>query len=246
MSNVILKDGDILKSNRPTHPSVLINNEMQARKITRKQLIIQLRTSIEDFDKLMKAQMDVTEDIAAGLEKVFGIPEKNWLELQKQYNQSVKKYHQIMNHEEIFEELAAKKHVSIVQLTYIALTDTETLFDYLDEWSKENWKEAFPDIYASEKFEEYYQNIEHCGVLHAMDDFKKYGLLAEIKISFCDNFKFNSEGEPVSWEYHDGMARIAYVYGNTLEELIENIRAKEAEIFQYNLNQFKEKSFQKS
>lgn len=151
-----------------------------------------------------------------------------------------------MNHESIFDELNAKKHVSIEQLTYIALTDTETLFNYLDDFSKDNWKEAFPDIYQSENFEKHYHNQENFGVLEAIDEFKKYGLIAELRISFCDGFKFDENGEPKEWEYHDNIGRVAYVYADTFEELIDNIRAKESEVFQHHLNQFKEKQFSKN
>lgn len=146
-----------------------------------------------------------------------------------------------MLHEQIFEELQAKKHVTIEDLFYIALTDVERLYSHLDALTENEWKDAFPEIMENkEKYEEYFLNGSD-GILRALDDYKKYGFLATIHITFCDGFKFDKEGNPVKWEYHDGMATIKHVYGDTMEELIEKIREKEQKEFQKNLAAFKEK-----
>lgn len=129
---------------------------------------------------------------------------------------------------ERFDQAGAK----IDELFWIAgsiSSNNDDLESFMEGLRDKDWEEAFPDIYNSESFQEYLDNNE---VRQALIDFNKFGLIAEIHIPECDNFRYSDNGKPASWSVHEGKCRVKYVYAETLEELIEEIERISEGVFQ--------------
>lgn len=60
---------------------------------------------------------------------------------------------------------------------------------------------------------------------------ERLGYLAELHVPECTNFKFDKDGEPLRWQVHGGISSVVYVYGNTLEELMEAMERAVAKEF---------------
>ena len=69
-----------------THPGELIRDEMRERGLTQRQLASLAGLTPSMVSALVNARCNVTEDIAAALEKALGIPVVMWMNLQSQYD----------------------------------------------------------------------------------------------------------------------------------------------------------------
>ena len=110
------------------------------------------------------------------------------------------------------------------------------LKDLLDSITEKEYKNLFPDIFESKDLKSYFKDCLYADdTIQALIDLWKFGLIAKIHIPKCDNFVYKDD-KPVSWSVHDGISRIAYVYAETLEELINEIEKKSKEVFQQYVN----------
>jgi len=98
----------------------------------------------------------------------------------------------------------------------------------IDDLGESHWASLFPDIYNSGSFQEYVTDED---VLQMLLDFNKYGLIAEILLPTCDNFKYDGD-KPVSWSVKHWNCRVAYVYAETMEELLTEIEIVAETTFQ--------------
>jgi addiction module HigA family antidote len=69
-----------------THPGELMRDEMRERGLTQRQLASLAGLTPSMVSALVNARCNVTEDIAAALEKALGIPVVMWMNLQSQYD----------------------------------------------------------------------------------------------------------------------------------------------------------------
>ena len=69
-----------------THPGELMRDEMRERGLTQRQLATLAGLTPSMVSALVNARCNVTEDIAAALEKALGIPVVMWMNLQSQYD----------------------------------------------------------------------------------------------------------------------------------------------------------------
>lgn len=69
-----------------THPGELMRDEMRERGLTQRQLASLSGLTPSMVSALVNARCNVTEDIAAALEKALGIPVVMWMNLQSQYD----------------------------------------------------------------------------------------------------------------------------------------------------------------
>jgi hypothetical protein len=60
---------------------------------------------------------------------------------------------------------------------------------------------------------------------------ERLGYLAELHVPECTEFKFADGGEPLRWCVRGGISNVVYVYGNTLEELMEAMERAVAKEF---------------
>lgn len=124
-----------------------------------------------------------------------------------------------------FEQAHAAK---IDKLIWIAGSlDHIDLKDMLGYIEDADFKNCFPEIYNSEYYKEYLDNED---LVQALIDFNKCGLIAEINIPEATDFSYKN-GKIVSWSSNDGICRIAYVYGETMEELMQQIEKVSGNIF---------------
>jgi hypothetical protein len=96
-----------------------------------------------------------------------------------------------------------------------------------DDMSEKDFKKCFPKIFNSEYYKEYLDDNE---ILQAFVDFNYFGLFAEVYVPKASDFTFKN-GKPVSWSSNGGISRIAYVYAETMEELLKEIELSAKEIF---------------
>lgn len=133
-----------------------------------------------------------------------------------------------MTNREAVERLGQSHNARIEKLFWIASQMEESdLKDFLEYLTDKEWKELFPEIKQDKYFKEYLDNEDY---LQLLCDYDKFGLLAEINIPECDNFQYKN-GKPVSWSVHSGCCRIIYAYGETLEELVQQIEKKSQKMF---------------
>ena len=104
--------------------------------------------------------------------------------------------------------------------------------DLIEDMEDKDWQKLFPEIHKSEYFQEYLDDDE---ALQALVDFRKFGLIAEIHLPECDNFRYEDD-KPVSWSVHGGICRIEYVYAETLEDLMSEVEKASEKVFQEYLN----------
>jgi len=106
--------------------------------------------------------------------------------------------------------------------------DNSDFKDLIEEMEDKDWQKLFPEIHKSEYFQEYLDDDE---ALQALVDFRKFGLIAEIHLPECDNFRYKKD-KPVSWSVHGGICRIEYVYAETLEDLMREVEKASEKVFQ--------------
>lgn len=110
--------------------------------------------------------------------------------------------------------------------------------DFLEEMDDDSFKVCFPEIFNSDYYNDYKDNNE---LGQALVDYGKFGLLAEIHIPKCDNFKYQ-ERKLIGWSVHEGNCRVEYVYAETLELLMGEIEKTSESVFQEYLKKDKKKA----
>lgn len=148
-----------------------------------------------------------------------------------------------MTNKEIFDLLHSELHASFYRLFYIAAdTAHDDICDFIDEeMDEDEWRELWPDIHASPKFEQYYNNGAE-GILNALGDFNKYGFIAEVLFNDMKGINPDKNGNPTDFTYTQSHGLLQKFYGETIEELIEKIKVKreelkETEIYNFRLGQ---------
>lgn len=69
----------------PTHPGVLLNDEIKANGLSQKELAFQLSVLPTFLNEIIKGKRPITVDIALLLEKILGITAEYWMRFQNQY-----------------------------------------------------------------------------------------------------------------------------------------------------------------
>ncbi len=77
-----IKVVDDLRTNYPVHPGAILSEELEARGMTCRELARQLGRSARTVGDIVRARRAITVDTALELERVLGIPARNWLDLQ--------------------------------------------------------------------------------------------------------------------------------------------------------------------
>lgn len=128
----------------------------------------------------------------------------------------------------------------MIALYWIPLVCIERHTDFqafIDDMPQEQFEKLFPDIASSEYYNEWLESQE---LVQALFDYRKLGYIAEIHIPKHTNFTFKLDGSPSSWSSNSGYCEIHYVYGNTPEELLQQIEKTSEECFQASIIKFKE------
>lgn len=120
------------------------------------------------------------------------------------------------------ERLEQSHCAKIGQLFWIAGSlDNSDLKDMLEIFDPANWKQTFPEIYASKDFRKYLKDEEY---YQALIDHEKFGFLAEVYIPKSHDFKFKKgQKKPWAWSVHSGICSIEYIYAETTEILLDKI-----------------------
>ena len=69
-----------------THPGELIKDELKERKMTQKQLAMEMGIKPSVLSETIHGKRAISKTMAVALEKAFGIPAEIWLNLQSQYD----------------------------------------------------------------------------------------------------------------------------------------------------------------
>ncbi len=113
--------------------------------------------------------------------------------------------------------------------------ENSSLKEKLEEMEEKDFKKCFSEIFNSKHYEYYRTDDE---IMQAIVDFRKFGLFAEIHLPKCYNFKYEKgKKHPVSWSISYGICRIEYCYGETLEELMNEIEKSSEKVFKEYISQ---------
>lgn len=118
--------------------------------------------------------------------------------------------------------------------------ENSDLEDFLqDEMDNNDWNQLFPQLGPAENegFNDYLEDKE---LVQLLIEYEKYGLIAQITIPECYNFRYK-EGKLTGWSCHPGIRRIKYIYAETIPELYSEIERVQAAVFE----EFKENDEQK-
>lgn len=142
----------------------------------------------------------------------------------------------------VLERIEQAHDAQIEKLFWIAASiESHDLQSFIEELESNVWKELFPELFASNYFEEFQEDGELVTMLIESD---KLGFIAEVTIPNCYDFIYDGE-ELKGYSSHPGRRRIRYVYAESLEELITAIEIVADEVFEdYKAIDLKEKSKQ--
>lgn len=86
---VLGKDGlEIMRNENPLHPGHIIEMEIDARELKKKNVASQLGIKPQHLSELLKEKRHVSATLALKLEQVFGIDADYWLRVQSGYDLS--------------------------------------------------------------------------------------------------------------------------------------------------------------
>src|SRR5690554_5347902 len=92
-----LKQQNTLSGEFSIHPGVTINEVIQKRDISKKELAISTGFSQKHISKVINGKMNISALMAEKLEDVLRIPASFWLNLQRNYDLEVLKFNQLHN-----------------------------------------------------------------------------------------------------------------------------------------------------
>jgi len=148
-----------------------------------------------------------------------------------------------MNYRKLIDEVEQSGSFHISNFMMIALDlecRSDALREIIESLDNENFEQLFPDIVAKD----WYKGIEDVNMddrIQLLLDFDKLGFIAEIGVHHKSNFTFRENDSFSSCSIHQGMSYVKYAYGDTIEELLNNIRAHCDEMEQYDIKKEKEK-----
>lgn len=130
-----------------------------------------------------------------------------------------------MNHKRILEKMD-QCSAQIDKLFWIATSlDYSGLKEIIEEMlDEEHVEQVFPEIYNSPFYSEYSTNWE--SFKEALIDTNTFGFLASVLFPVNSNFSFDERGRVQSSSSSFGHCHIAYIYAETLGELITLIERK--------------------
>lgn len=73
----------------PVHPFEILEEELTARGISKKDFALQLGMHPSNFSRLLRSKCDLTVSIALRLEKTLGIPFAHWMKFQEAYSKDL-------------------------------------------------------------------------------------------------------------------------------------------------------------
>lgn len=133
-----------------------------------------------------------------------------------------------MDYRNLLDEIEQAGSFHIEHLAFIALdleARSEALEEIISDISDKEFKRLFPDIADREWFKGL-GGFEKYEITQLLLDFDKLGFIAEIGVHQKDRFSFNEDGSFSSCSVHPGLSYVTYAYGDTIEELVENIKER--------------------
>lgn len=79
----------MLDDSDPVHPGEILSNELQERKMSRRELAEKTGRPRKTISEIVNGKKAVTADTALDLERVIGIKARFWLNLQNSYDLAV-------------------------------------------------------------------------------------------------------------------------------------------------------------
>ncbi len=77
--------GDVAPS-YPLHPGTLLAEELEARGMTRRELVLQTGRSSRTVSEIINGKRAITAETALDLEKALGVSAQSWMNLQSSYD----------------------------------------------------------------------------------------------------------------------------------------------------------------
>lgn len=126
----------------------------------------------------------------------------------------------------------------IEQLFWLAGSmESSDLKDLIADMDDDDFQKCFPEIQLP------YCEDDTTRRMELLSDANKYGLLAQVYVPEAYNFSYDGEGLK-SWSLRLGICNIAYVYAETLADLLVGIEKATADIFQRYVEKDKRKKIQ--
>lgn len=91
---VLDKNGKTLVAATATHPGEVLADELEARDMTQRELAEKVQVSAAMISAVVKGKKSISLQLALHLENSLAIPAEFWLNLQRQYDQTVA-YHKM-------------------------------------------------------------------------------------------------------------------------------------------------------
>lgn len=106
--------------------------------------------------------------------------------------------------------------------------EVSDLGELLSNIEPEDFMKMFPKVGSLSMYERWREDE---GLAQALTEYGYWGLVAEVHVPQCDNFRFDDEGEPRSWSVHPGISTIVHAYGETLNQLMVSIEKQYKQLF---------------
>lgn len=116
--------------------------------------------------------------------------------------------------------------VIIDELHWIAASpESSDLKSLIEEIDEDDLLKLFPRIASCSSYDDYSTTVDF------LIEENYTGLVARVYVPEIRNIDYGKDGQPKAWGVFRGISRIAYAYGETLEELMQQVEARADEIF---------------
>lgn len=124
----------------------------------------------------------------------------------------------------------------------LASHESSTFNSFLEDIVPQDYEKIYEGI-SEDVFDEYYDQRE---LPQMMIDFSLYGFIAEIRMPERSNFRFDEDGSFKSCQINPSIMRSEYVFGETMDQLVEKATAigndyKKQQVDKARLKYFKRK-----
>jgi len=133
-----------------------------------------------------------------------------------------------MNYRDLIDRIEQAGSFHIEHFALIALDlelRSDSLQEIIQDIQTEDFDRMFPDI-AEKDWYDGIGDMDKDDRIQILLDYDKCGFIAEIGVHQKSKFRFNDDGSFSSCSVHAGMSYVSYVYGDTIDELIEAIKER--------------------
>jgi hypothetical protein len=144
-----------------------------------------------------------------------------------------------MEHKKALETIEQAHGTVVLSIFYIAAQiESKSLMDLLIDMEEEDFLSLFPEIKESNIYQ--VDQLTEEDIQEFLFDSNKLGFIAITNHPIHSKFTFKPDGEFESCSYSRGACYQSYVYGETIDELINNVEKSAEKFWQYDLDKAKD------